>query len=69
MSKPEKIIRQKRVMERTGLSASSIWRLEKIGQFPARRKLGSNSVGWIESEINEWITSREKLQLGRSAEN
>lgn len=35
-----------------------LWRLEKAGRFPRRMKLGPNSVGWLESEIDEWIASR-----------
>jgi len=34
-------------------------RLEKAGQFPRRVKLTPNGrVGWLESEIQEWLHSR-----------
>ena len=57
-----KIIRLPEVRERTGLSRSSIWRLEnKEGDFPSRRKLGDGAVGWIEEEVEEWIRSRPKV--------
>jgi prophage regulatory protein len=57
---PEKILRKKNVEDKTGLSATTIWRLEKNGLFPSRRSLGNNSVGWLESEVNHWI---EKLKI------
>ena len=46
------------VHQAVGLSRTTIWRLEKDGKFPARRKLSTNSVGWLKSSIEEWIQSR-----------
>ena len=43
----------------SGLSRTTRWRLEALGEFPKRRQLASNSVGWIESEVLAWIESRE----------
>lgn len=53
-----RIIRMKEVAARTGLNRTTIWRLERAGNFPRRRQLGGGSVGWVESEIDEWIASR-----------
>jgi prophage regulatory protein len=49
------------VRERVGLSRTSIWRLERAGIFPKRRRLSSNAVFWIESEIEEWLRSRDEV--------
>ena len=38
-------LRWPRVRQLTGLSRSTVWRLEKNGQFPARRKLSANIIG------------------------
>ncbi len=35
-----------------------IWRLEKEGRFPKRVPLGASRHGWIETEIDDWITER-----------
>ena len=51
-------LRWPRVRQLTGLSRSTVWRLEKNGQFPARRKLSANSVGWSLIELQEWMQSR-----------
>ena len=32
-----------------------IYRLVKAGKFPAPIKVGQNRIGWIESEIDEWL--------------
>ena len=55
---PDKIIRVREVLELTGLSRTTLWRLEKKGQFPARLPLSSGSVGWRLKEIRSWIDSR-----------
>lgn len=53
-----RILRIGEVKSRTGLSRTTIWRKEKAGDFPARVRLGANSVGWPESEVEEWIEKR-----------
>ena len=56
-------IRRKRITEITGLSQSSIWRLEAAGIFPKRRKIGTGNgtVGWVYSEIQEFIENSEAV--------
>ena len=40
----------------------TIYRLEIRGEFPQRKQLSPNSVGWLESEIDEWIASRRSAK-------
>lgn len=54
----DRIIRAKEVVEMTGLSRTTIWRMEQYKSFPARVSLGKNSVGWKLSEIKQWINNR-----------
>ena len=51
-------LRWARVRQLTGLSRSTVWRLEKAGQFPLRRQLSANSVGWSWVELQAWMQSR-----------
>ena len=53
-----RILRQRQVIERVGYSPMHLWRLEKAGKFPLRVRLGPNSVGWVEEEIDTWIENR-----------
>ena len=53
-----KILRKPEVVARVGYSGMHIWRLEKAGSFPRRIKLGPNSCGWIEEEIDNWIRAK-----------
>ena len=53
-----RFLRLPEVLARTGLSRSTIYvRLEQ-GRFPRPISLGGRAVGWIESEVQEWIRQR-----------
>ncbi len=54
----DRILRTDEVQEIVGLSRSTIWRLERKGDFPARLPLGVNSVGWRSSDIEKWVHHR-----------
>jgi prophage regulatory protein len=53
-----RILRQRQVCEKVGLSPMTIWRRQKSGTFPRRVQLGPNSVGWPEDEIEAWCAER-----------
>jgi prophage regulatory protein len=44
-----------------------LWRLERGGKFPKRVPLGQSRHGWLDSEIDEWITSRMAKRDGMEA--
>jgi prophage regulatory protein len=54
----QRILRGDEVYRLVGLHAVTVWRLRKAGKFPRPVKLGGNSIGWIESDIIDWIASR-----------
>lgn len=53
------VITMKQVQKLTGLGRSTIWRLVSDRRFPAKVKLSSGRVGWIESEVLQWIVSHK----------
>lgn len=55
-----RILSKRDLKEMVLYSPQHIARLEKMGQFPKRVQLGSNRVGWVESEVLDWLT--EKLE-------
>ena len=55
-----RILRLPQVKAATGLSRSTIYAKVKAGEFPRYIALGVRSVGWLESEIQEWIDERVK---------
>ena len=42
------------------LSRTTIWRLERQGEFPRRMRISRNRVGWLLSDVEEWIASRQE---------
>lgn len=52
------ILRLPETIKRTGKSRSSIYLDIKSGVFPRPIKLGVRSIGFIESEVNQWIEDR-----------
>ena len=57
------ILKLSDVIARTKLSRSSIYAYVAQGHFPQPVNLGPRSVGWIESDIHEWIRSRTKRRV------
>jgi prophage regulatory protein len=57
-----RIIRIHDVTGRTGLSADQIGILERREKFPRRVPLSERAVGWLESEIEDWIAARVRLR-------
>jgi len=53
-----RFLRLSSVMELTGLSRSTIYRMSAEGAFPKNIKLGKLSSAWRESEILDWLDSR-----------
>jgi prophage regulatory protein len=64
---PKAILRRKKVEARTGLSRSTIYDGVKAGTFPPPISLGAKAVGWLESEIEDWISCR--VQVSRKTVN
>jgi prophage regulatory protein len=53
------ILRRKQVEARTGLARSTIYdRLRNDPAFPKPVSIGARAVGWIESEIQQWLDSQ-----------
>ncbi len=59
----ERIIRPKEIRAITGLSNTTIWRMEKAGTLPKRVKLSAGAVGWLYSAVATWMASREAEKL------
>jgi prophage regulatory protein len=55
---PRRTIRIRMVAEKTGLAASSIWRLARQGQFPAPVRLSPGCTAWFEHEIDAWLDAK-----------
>lgn len=54
----DSILRLPAVKTRTGLSRSTIYLRVSQGSFPRPVRLGERAVGWLEGEIQSWLTER-----------
>ena len=52
------VVRRGDLQRLTGLSKSTLARLEQTGQFPARIRLSCNRVGWRRADIETWVLAR-----------
>jgi prophage regulatory protein len=52
------VLRLPQVKTKTGLPTSGIYKRISEGTFPKQINLGGRSVGWLESDIQNWIKQR-----------
>lgn len=60
MAEPFRLLRLREVIQRTGLSRSTIYRLASDGRFPTHVKLSDSASAWREDELAAWIDSRPR---------
>ena len=53
-----RILSKRDLKELVLYSPQHVARLEKAGKFPKRVQLGPNRVGWVESEVLDWLAER-----------
>jgi len=52
---PDRILRLQTVLERTGLSRSTLYRKVDQGTFPTQVRIAARCVGWRESAVTNWM--------------
>jgi len=57
MTKLPRIIGWAELKQLVPFSRQHIWRLERDMKFPRRVRVGANRVGWLQTEIEAWMTS------------
>ena len=60
----QRILRLPEVIKTTGLGRSTIYARISENLFPEPVNLGARSVGWLSTEIQDWIQSR--MRSGRT---
>lgn len=51
----DRILRLRAVLDRTGLSRSTLYRKIQEGTFPKQIRIGIRCAGWRESAVAEWL--------------
>ncbi len=57
----DQIIRPRNLPAEIGISRTSIWRLERAGDFPKRIRLSAGAVGYRRDEVQAWLDSRQTV--------
>lgn len=52
------IYRLPTVIDMTGLSKSSIYHYMSQNAFPSQVRIGVRAVGWLDSDIQKWISNQ-----------
>ncbi|QJU57393.1 AlpA family transcriptional regulator [Sphingomonas sp. AP4-R1] len=60
----DRFLRIGRVLERTGLSRSTLYRKVEAGAFPKQIALSERCVGWRESAVEEWMRNPKFYSVG-----
>lgn len=55
------VLREKDAALAMGLSRTTRWRMRKRGDGPRPIRLGPNSIGYIRSEVEQWLRARERV--------
>ena len=64
----QKIYRLKNVIEVTGMSRSTIYRLMDQDKFPKPIKLSQRIIGFLEEDIDQWIQNRYQEGIKNESE-
>ena len=64
----QKIYRLKNVIEVTGMSRSTIYRLMDQDKFPKPIKLTQRIIGFLEEDIDQWIQNRYQEGIKHESE-
>jgi prophage regulatory protein len=59
----KKVIRRREVEARIGLACSTIYAMMADDKFPRPLKIGRRAVGWIEEDIDKWLSDRKPTDL------
>lgn len=65
----KKIERLPEVINRTGISSSGIYARISDGTFPKPVSIGPRAVGWVSSEVDDWIDQCIRASRGQATGN
>lgn len=55
--RPSRILRLSSVLDRTGLSRSTLYRKIQLGTFPKQLRISARCAGWRESDVDAWLSN------------
>lgn len=61
--KTRRTLRREQVLNKTGLSRTSQFNLEKAGDFPKHFMLTPRCAVWFEDEVDAWLEERQRTAI------
>lgn len=61
----DRLLPWRRVEDIAGISRSTAWRMQRIGEFPTPVTVSPGRVGWWESELTAWKETRKSRKSRR----
>jgi prophage regulatory protein len=55
-----RILRPAATADKLGVNRSTVWRYSKRADFPKAVRIGPGAVGYIERELDEWISRQRQ---------
>jgi prophage regulatory protein len=65
---PDRILRLNAVLDRTGLSRSTLYRKMQAGTFPKNVKISTRCAGWRQSAVEEWLCNPMFYEAGEHSQ-
>ncbi len=53
------VIRPNDLAKMLSVSLPTLWRMEKRGELPKKIQISERTVGWLKSDIQEWLESKK----------
>ena len=60
---PTRVLRRPAVIQKTGLCATTLYNLEKRGDFPSHFMLTPRCAVWDEGEVDAWLAKRRATRM------
>jgi predicted DNA-binding transcriptional regulator AlpA len=60
--KAARLLSRREVMDRIGVSYTTLWSWMRLGKFPRSREIGGK-IAWIEAEVDRWIANLPVVKL------
>lgn len=64
---PDRFLRLRAVLARTGLSRSTLYRKMDAGTFPQNVRISTRCAGWRESAVEAWMSNPVVYEAGDGA--
>ena len=58
-----RLLSRSEVLERVSVTYPTLWRWMQAGKFPRAKDLNGRLIGWLESDIEAWISALPVKQL------